>query len=151
MLELNTSMEHLPDEALKQSINWLNSVAQDCRHKISTLESILDSRKNTRNYRERLSDLAEMFADEDFLNHSEHNQIAVVMQRLGCNHKRAKDLIPLIRRRIKTKKQQQTEKAIMILLETTKLNQPQIAEQVGCTRQNVSKIVKKLKGDRFFQ
>lgn len=137
---VNTSVaQNIPTVLIDQNIGWLKRIKNDAEFTIGQLEHVKNSRKRAKDYRDKMQATADLFLDdEDLLD--KNSKIRVIIQRLGCDKKRAYEIYDIILRRNRQRKKSERNKKI-VLKHLTGQSKTSIAREYGISRQQVHNII----------
>jgi len=129
----------IPSLVIDQNIGWLSRMRRDIDFTINQLEHLKKSRDHQRNHRNLMNDLADELIDDN--GHLDDNvRIQIIIQRIGCNKKRAWEILELIKSKYARKKRDERNK-IIALKHKSGLSITKLAHEYDLSRQQIYNII----------
>ena len=150
---LDIKIKTIPTHQINGTIEWLESIKDDCDFKIRKLKALKRHRAQAQKHRDMMNILARQVYNEgtEFLNTDDHlSQILVIMQRLGCNEARAHKVYATLKQWTKVKRRQDRDQEI-VLLARTGMRKIHIAEKYKISRQQVYNVIRGHKKGTLFK
>lgn len=144
MQHFNVDYYNLPPRELQQAAEWLRGIAADAELKAQRLDSLRKQKERQERYMIELNKTADYFDTHGFENIDHENQINIIVQRLGCNHRRAGKILDTIKQRIK-KRQIKRRNTNIVDNYLAGKDATENARLTGVTRQTVHTVLNEAK------